>query len=347
MEFSSKSNYVEQKRTMTPSGTHLLVCYGIVDLGSQTQTGKWGEQTKKKAQFLFELVGTQMPLDETNGIPKPFVISTEFTQSLGKNSNLRPFTESWFGRTLTDAEADKGVPPQEYIGKPCYGVIVHVPKKDGTLRAELNSVMALPPGTNVPPLKNEFLLFSIGAPDQFTVFPKVYGWLRYNQQYNSGICASPEFQAECAKAGFNAIALHQQIKDQWKANNPLPQQGQQQQPAMQPNQQFLQQQPMYNQQQFQVQQPAFQQQPVQQPIAQPQYQQQPYQQQPGQQQGPPPGYQQPAQYPQQTGFGQQQPMQQPVQQPMQTGFGQQPVQQPQRTMEQPVQPAFGQPPVQQ
>lgn len=296
-----------------PFGTHLARFLFIVDLGTQEDTYQNQKTLKQKVQIGWELVNTNMPTENPNDIPRPFVVSKDYTATMrGPKANMRKIYDAVMGVTLSDAETEAGVNTSVLIGKECMVSIVHYASpKDGSTKAKVNGVMGAMQGVPVPMLRNEAIDFEIGRPDQFALFPKLYNWIRKE------LIKSPEFQRECTKIGTTAATLLQQAQDAWKAANPLPQQGQQQQSAMQPNQQWMNQgqqqhlqtqgfyQPPMNapqQQHYSQQQPGFQQpNPNQQ-----QYQQQQPVQQPGQGFGAgqqnqpyqaPPGYQNPQQYP--------------------------------------------------
>lgn len=343
MQFNNDPSQNRKPRELPPAGTHLARCIQLVDLGTQ-DGGKY--EPKRKLQIVFELVNTNMTPENPGEPLRPFVVSVEETYSFGSKANWRKMVESWLGRQFNDNES---VSSTELLGRDCMVTVFHKLKSDRiTMREDISSVSPVLMGTVVPAARNEIFEFEIGRPDQFQIYQKLYGWVR------AKIGNSPEFKAECAKVGTTPQILDQQAKDAWKAANPLPAQGQQQQPGIQPNQQFMQQgqqnyqqqpQPGYQQQPQYNQQPAYQQPPP--PTG---YQQQPYQQPaqyPNQPQGQP--YQQPAQYP-----NQQQLVQNPQQQrtmtpnpppPQQQGFGQQqpPAQGYQQNPPPPQQPGFGSP----
>lgn len=327
MNITSESNY-SKSSVLVPANQYPARCIFVVDLGTQPDQ-KYGD--KPKVQIGWELLGTVMPKQNPNDPDRPFVVSREYTKSFDKKANLRKIVELWLDVSYTDEQAVKvGFNPKELLGKECFLTNTHRMKQDNSgMKAEVSAVNPPYPGMQAPMSINPIVYFEIGAPDQFQTFPQTYGWLQEK------IIKSPEFNAECSKYGMNAQQLRQQSKDAWKAQNP--QQGQQQQSAMQPNQQWMQQGPPAgygNPAQQQYQQPmqtGFNQNP-QQP-AQNGFNQQPNQQysQNQQPQGPPPGYSQPAQYPNapQQGFGGQQQNQRsmtppPAQQQQQGGgFGQQ------------------------
>lgn len=93
-------------KEVVPSGNHIATCYQVIDLG--TVEGQYeGQPTfKRKVRLTFELPNELRVFKPENG-KQPMVISREFTFSMHENSALRPFIQSWIGKTINDDDARK------------------------------------------------------------------------------------------------------------------------------------------------------------------------------------------------------------------------------------------------
>jgi len=265
---SNSNNQNQRKYELAPAGTHQARCFAVIDMGTQQQ--EYLGQPKDPAHKIliyFELVNTNFVFDEKKG-PQPFILPKELTLTLNKNkkgeiSNLRKMLDAWRRTTMRDQDADAGFDLGKLVGKSCNVAVIHKQKKDLTMKAEISTVIAPlmvqnmqnPGGPLIPQpcpaLRNEKVFFSIGNPDQFQMFDKLYGWVR------DKVCLSPEFIAECTKIGKTPAQVNEEAKQRWMAanniqpsNNNQPVQQQYQQPmhnpGIQPNQNFVQQPPVSN-----------------------------------------------------------------------------------------------------
>ena len=165
---------------LTPAGSHLAICYRVIDLGTQQKTYQ-GEISHKPTILLgFELCHEAM----TDG--RPFSAQQRFVLSSHKKSKLRAFLEAWRGVPFTDAEFGK-FDVANLIGKPCLLGIVHAIQPDATY-ANINSVMRITKGMEVPPMKNEALHFTFDNFNQ-EVFNKL------SEGLQAVIAKSPEYQS--------------------------------------------------------------------------------------------------------------------------------------------------------
>ena len=131
---------------MTPAGVHKARCVRIVDMG--TQHNIKFDVLRRRVMFLFELPETQM----VDG--KPFSISSFFTLSMNKKSNLRPFLESWRAKKFKDDEA-ANFDISKLVGIPCTLNIVH----DGDY-ANIQSIMPCKK-SECPKQINESFIFDL------------------------------------------------------------------------------------------------------------------------------------------------------------------------------------------
>lgn len=97
------------------SGMHVAYTIAVVDLGTHSYTfvdKVKGPQTKdaQKVQFAWELT------DSKDKDGRTFIVGRDFTLSMGKKANLRPFTEGWTGLKFNDEDP---FDPMDQLGKPC------------------------------------------------------------------------------------------------------------------------------------------------------------------------------------------------------------------------------------
>lgn len=92
-------------RILPPAGTHIARVIELIYEG--TQKVEWKGETKEMAKVRIKW---ELPLKKAvfkEGDPeKPFVVSAEFTHSMGSKSNLRPIVEGILGVSLKDEEAN-------------------------------------------------------------------------------------------------------------------------------------------------------------------------------------------------------------------------------------------------
>jgi hypothetical protein len=171
-----------------PAGTHLAVCWRVVDLGTQLTT--FNGQTKDAHKVL---VSWELP-DETieiDGQPRPMIQSKRYTWSMHEKATLRLHLEAWRGRKFTDDDFDgpNRFNVRKLLGLGCMLSIVHE-ERDGKTYANISSVSKLLKGTTTPPPVNPITYFSMQFPADYdpTTFAAFPDWLK------DLISKSPEHQ---------------------------------------------------------------------------------------------------------------------------------------------------------
>lgn len=149
-----------------PPGTHIALCFRIVDVGTQPDTG-YGE--KRKVVINWELPHERVTYD---GKDMPMALSRIYALTLGKRSNLRKDLVAWRGRDFTAAELE-GFELKNILGKPCQVTVTH--NKDG--RAGVDSVVGVPKGMTPPPLANPLVEYSVDD-GKTTTYDKLPDWLK-------------------------------------------------------------------------------------------------------------------------------------------------------------------------
>jgi len=163
---------------MAPSGSHVAVCYRVIDLG--TQQTSFGH----KHQIL---ISWELP-EERMDDGRPFSIGKTYTYSSHEKSSLRQDLESWRGAKMTDAQAEQ-FDLAKLIGQPCMVGITHREGERGTF-ANVTAVLKLPRGANAPAPENECVCFNL-ADRPFD--HRSFGQL--SERLQERIKLSPEYQA--------------------------------------------------------------------------------------------------------------------------------------------------------
>lgn len=138
---------------MCPEGSHVAVCYRVIDLGTQDTT--YLGAAKRKHLIL---ISWELPHEPMND-GRPFTISKRYTYSSDPKANLRKDLESWRGQAFTDAdlgEFDIG----RLVGVGCMINVMHAEKGEKTY-TNVTAIMRLPKGTKAPELFNPRLCLSL------------------------------------------------------------------------------------------------------------------------------------------------------------------------------------------
>lgn len=142
-----------------PAGVHLARCIRVIDLGTQINE-RFGKE-QRKVRLYWELPSVLKGDGEYAG--QPFVITKQYTLSLGEKANLRQDLRSWRGRDFGGQELS-GFDLSNVLDKCCMVNIVH----DDDY-ANIAAIMPVPKGTEAPPRVNDLLVFDLDNFDE-TVF---------------------------------------------------------------------------------------------------------------------------------------------------------------------------------
>lgn len=138
----------EREFELPPAGTHMAVCYRVIDLG--TQDSSYNGQAKRQHKIL---ISWELP-DEKMADGRPFTISQRYTWSMSEKAALRRDLESWRGKPFSDADfGDHGFDIRNILGVGCLLNIVHNPKGEKTY-ANIASIAKLMKGMAAPHLTN-------------------------------------------------------------------------------------------------------------------------------------------------------------------------------------------------
>ena len=138
---------VSAKKTYepVPAGTHLAVCVGLYDIGTQ-RNEQYGKENKQDV-LVWELPEVRKDF-EIDGVMKnmPQQISKFYNRSLHEKATLRKHLDAWRGRSFSHAELAL-FNLETIAGTSCFLSVVHKEKADGNVTDKVDSVAALPAGT--------------------------------------------------------------------------------------------------------------------------------------------------------------------------------------------------------
>lgn len=185
----------------TPEGSHMAVCFRVIDLGTQRWEYQGEPQIGRKVLIGWELHGEAddgTPLKTDDG--QPLAVSKTYTLSLGKKANLRADLESWRGRAFQEQEL-KGFDIGALLGQPCMVTIKHQVKGDKTY-ANVATVSKFPAALkdHKPKAVNKLQLFDVMEFDR-EMYDALPEWIR--KQIDSCVERNAKPQSAAA-AGQNA-----------------------------------------------------------------------------------------------------------------------------------------------
>jgi len=159
-----------KKKDPVPTGTHLGVCYMVVDLGTQ-HSDMFDKDTHQV------LIGWELPEErisfERDGqtIEGPRAISKTYTASISPKSTLGKHLVAWRGAVFTDEETDR-FELSDLIGMSAMITVVH----NDNGNAKVESVTGLPKGMNAPEAENAPIFFSME--EGFDIPENAYDWVK-------------------------------------------------------------------------------------------------------------------------------------------------------------------------
>lgn len=161
------------QRELIPAGNYVARCFQLIEIGTVTDNVMGRPSTAKKVRIGWELPNELKVFDETKG-PQPLSISTEYTLSTGKKSNMRKMLASWRGKDFTEDEA-KGFDVTKLIGAPCMLNIIH--KQGATdpskTYEKIAGITPMPKGVSCPEAINKPFIISYDdwSLDKFQTLP--------------------------------------------------------------------------------------------------------------------------------------------------------------------------------
>jgi len=166
-----KAPQPSMQRSLVPEGTFLARVINVVYIGTIKTQWKGEEKEVPKLRITWELP-TETKVFKEGEAERPYVMSQEYTHSMGKKSNLRPITEAIIGTSLTDDEA-YNFDHDNLLDQACQITIIHEDKETGTY-AKVTAVSPLLKGVTCPPRVGELkkLSFDSWNEDYFQSLPE-------------------------------------------------------------------------------------------------------------------------------------------------------------------------------
>ena len=191
-----------------PAGVYIGRCYSIIDLGTQTSNGQYGEKHQHKIRVAWELFGEDengQPLTiDVDGKEMPMTISKSYTVSLHEKAGLRKDLSAWRGRDFTDEEA-KAFDVSKLIGAYCM-VNVTTSENNGKTYSNVGGLTPLPSAlknANPAPVHGH-VLFNLDEPNM-AVFAT------FHEKLQEVIKSSPEWEAFIRESRGEQWAEEEQI----------------------------------------------------------------------------------------------------------------------------------------
>lgn len=170
--------------TPIPPGTHLGVCYRVIDLGTQMSNFQGETKTAHKIMISWEIP------EERNEKGDPLVCSKFYTWSMHEKATLRHHLEAWRGKAFEDKDfGPGGFDIRNVIGKGCM-LTISEEMRDGRLRSSVAGVGKVMKGLSVPEPHNPTAYLWI-IPDYWD--PEVFSGL--SDKMRDMIRASPEYKS--------------------------------------------------------------------------------------------------------------------------------------------------------
>lgn len=140
----------QTQRTLPPVGTHIARCIGLIYLGTVKTEWQGQEKWLDKVRLTWELP-EELHSFKDGEDKKPFVVSREFTLSMGDKSNLYPIVSGIVGDIPEDVR--NSFDHEELVGTTCLLTLVHKESPNGkyaliTTTAPLMKSMKAPEAIN-------------------------------------------------------------------------------------------------------------------------------------------------------------------------------------------------------
>lgn len=180
-----------------PPGVHIGRCYLLVDLGTQTTNGEFGEKINHKIRLGWELFGEDeegQPLTiDVDGKMMPLTITKTYTVSLHTKSSMRRDLASWRGKDFTEEEA-KGFDVSKLIN--AWAMInCTTSETNGKTYTNISGLTPLPGAlkNSKPKPVHANIIFDLAKPDM-TLFAN------FHEKLQETIKLSPEWLAALGSA---------------------------------------------------------------------------------------------------------------------------------------------------
>jgi len=169
-----------------PIGNHAARCVYLVHIGTEKDEFQGQEKHLNRVRITWELPN-ELAVFNSDAGEQPYLISQDYTLSLGEKANLRAMLQAWRGKPFTDDEL-KGFDITTIIGVPCLLNVIHKKSKAGKDFAAIAGVTPLPKGMAIPDQITDSIIFGYD-PFEIEIFNALPEWIR------NRIVTTPEYQA--------------------------------------------------------------------------------------------------------------------------------------------------------
>lgn len=196
-----------------PAGAHIARCFSIIDCGTQTTNGQFGEKIARKIRLGWELFGedeNNEPLTvEYDGKVLPMTISKTYTLSLHEKAALHKDLSAWRGRAFNEEEL-KGFAITNVLGVHCM-LNVTVTENNGKTYSNIAGISPMHKSMIKPDGVHKNITFDLDNFDEevFNSFhEKLQDYIKQSPEYKNLFEAEtstsiPAKQATSAKGNFD------------------------------------------------------------------------------------------------------------------------------------------------
>lgn len=188
-----------------PAGSHIARCFSVIDCGTHTTNGQYGETTSRKIRLAWEIFGedeNNEPLTvETGGIQLPMTINKTYTLSLGEKASLRKDLSAWRGRDFNEEEL-KGFNISNVIGVYCM-LNVTISESNGKTYSNVAGISPLHKSMQKPAAVHKNQIFDLDNPDM-EVFSS------FHEKLQDYIKSSPEWSIYSKATGKETVTNNKQ-----------------------------------------------------------------------------------------------------------------------------------------
>lgn len=174
-----------------PPGAYVARCHQVIDLGTQTSTGQFGEKSQHKIRICWEIHGEdedgQALTVTIEGKTLPMTVAKDYAVTLHEKASLRKDLAAWRGRDFTPEEA-RAFDVSKLLGAYVLINVTNSTSNNGKTYANVAGLSPLPKAlaatkpAGVHPLQQ----FDLDNPD-WEVFEALPQWLQ------DRIKAAPEY----------------------------------------------------------------------------------------------------------------------------------------------------------
>ena len=151
------------KREPIPAETHVAVCVGYVDLGTQTSDFQGQSKEQRRVMLFWDIPEVRV---DYNGKSMPARISNRYTLSMYEKAGFRKMLDVWNGAPLT-ADEMQSFDLDKLINRPAMLQVQHKPnlKKPGSVYENVVAVNPLFKGIPRPQMETPAIKYEIEDPE--------------------------------------------------------------------------------------------------------------------------------------------------------------------------------------